>query len=976
VALAGDGADNIGVYGYANGNQGWGVVGKSINGPSGGLGGNFYGVSGSYDASNYGSMGGSGTGVEGHGLTYGVYGGGGSYGVYGTGASVGGYFHSNNSSGFALQTYQQDAGGFSIYATGGKNYFQGKVGIGVTDPSATLQVQGNMRILGSIEGYAAPVAFKAGIRLANETDTTAGNIRWNGLNFQGYNGSSWVNLDASGGIGGSAAANKVAYGSGVNTLTSTTNFDFNGTDLSVGTTTKNGRVHGYYNANNYGYLGANGTGVYGWSGNASGFGGSFGVEGAGAYGVYATCYATGYGVYGYNNDYDTIGYLASDNYGAYGRSTTSTVYGGLGYNYGSAPKGAMGTTARTSGFLGDSAPNGDTYHAGVSGIVFGTYLNNDVAVAAYNEDVGSYASLGGVHSGVYGTHGIIGVSGEAWNTTAFNTYGVIGTTMSPNGYGVYAVSSVKTIRGGLGVEGGKGAMGETTRARGYLGDSAPNGDSYHAGVTGLVTGGSLINDVAVAAYNEDAGSYASLGGSQTGVFGSHAKMGVSGEAWDTTGVNYGGIFTSYSTSGYGVYARARTTSGTNYGAYGVTSSPTGYGVYGYNASASNGGTAGYFKAGYYAVSSLDLGRGLLVESRSNSITVEVVREYTIMDGTGEHYGIKVMNARPATAGIITAGGYFNAVGGGASTSYGVIAGSSGQTGAGVYGATSSSNVAAYGVYGESSDTNRYGILGASLYGAGGTYNGATGPYGWLGTVNYGVYGYYNATHNGYVGGSLNGVYGEASGSGHFGVYGYNDNSAGVGVQGYCPAGGTGWAVYANGGRLGTGNAQAGATKSVYDVAELIPCAPGVTSADVVVVHAGKYREAVACTLEADAKALGIISYLPQLSIGDRAETNRLNPGMNWQYVALAGQVPCKVSIKNGQINPGDLLTTSDIPGHAVKALGPGQVIGKALEKFDGSKGATGQILVFCNVSWYGGNQQKEIEQLKSRLKALEEKINK
>ena len=33
------------------------------------------------------------------------------------------------------------------------------------------------------------------IRVGNTYDTTAGNIRWNGSNFQGYNGVSWINLD-------------------------------------------------------------------------------------------------------------------------------------------------------------------------------------------------------------------------------------------------------------------------------------------------------------------------------------------------------------------------------------------------------------------------------------------------------------------------------------------------------------------------------------------------------------------------------------------------------------------------------------------------------------------------------------------------------------------------------------------------------------------------------------------------------------
>jgi len=48
---------------------------------------------------------------------------------------------------------------------------------------------------------------------------------------------SFTQIATAGTIGGTAAANKVAYGSGVNTLTSTTNFHFDGTALAIGTAT-------------------------------------------------------------------------------------------------------------------------------------------------------------------------------------------------------------------------------------------------------------------------------------------------------------------------------------------------------------------------------------------------------------------------------------------------------------------------------------------------------------------------------------------------------------------------------------------------------------------------------------------------------------------------------------------------------------------------------------------------------------------
>ena len=555
------------------------------------------------------------------------------------------------------------------------------------------------------------------------------------------------------GVYGHSSGTGVTYGvyGSVNNAGST-GYAVYGTANGVGST--NG-VYGTYDGNNYGYLGANGTGVYGWSGNAGGFGGSFGVEGAGAYGVYASCYATGYGVYGYDNDYDTIGFLGSDNYGAYGKSNTSTIYGGLGYFDGGAYKGAMGVTSRAQGYLGDSAPNGDNYHAGVTGLVVGAYRDTDVAVAAYNEDVGSGASLGGVHSGVYGNHPLMGVSGEAWDTVAVN-YGVIGSTMSPNGYGVYGISSDKTIRGGLGVEGSKGVMGETTRARGYLGDSAPNGDNYHAGVTGLVIGSYRDADVAVAAYNEDEGSYASLGGVHSGVYGYNAVIGVSGEAFNTTGLNYGGIFTSRSSSGYGVYGQATTTSGKNYGVYGVTNSPSGYGLEVHNASntysAGTGGVGAFFEGGYFATGGLFnyKSKAARMENRAGTTVIDFCVDWNKGDATYSYKGISLESSISGAIGI-------DSLVSSTSSQIGVRGLSMGVSGAGVaganlsttvvsanygvYGSVSSSNNAAYGVYGEAARTSTYGILGNDIFGAGGTYNNATGPYGWLGTATAGVFAY-------------------------------------------------------------------------------------------------------------------------------------------------------------------------------------------------------------------------------------------
>jgi hypothetical protein len=66
-------------------------------------------------------------------------------------------------------------------------------------------------------------------------------------------------------------------------------------------------------------------------------------------------------------------------------------------------------------------------------------------------------------------------------------------------------------------------------------------------------------------------------------------------------------------------------------------------------------------------------------------------------------------------------------------------------------------------------------------------------------------------------------------------------------------------------------------------------------------------------------------------------------------LAVVGVVPLKVSTKNGIINPGDLLTTSSTPGHAMRCEGFencfGNTIGKALEGFDGNTGIIRMLVV-------------------------------
>jgi hypothetical protein len=67
-------------------------------------------------------------------------------------------------------------------------------------------------------------------------------------------------------------------------------------------------------------------------------------------------------------------------------------------------------------------------------------------------------------------------------------------------------------------------------------------------------------------------------------------------------------------------------------------------------------------------------------------------------------------------------------------------------------------------------------------------------------------------------------------------------------------------------------------------------------------------------------------------------------------IAIAGRVYVKAEAISAPIHPGDLLTTSDIPGTAMKAtdrsLSAGAVIGKAMTSLDSG---TGLVLVLINL---------------------------
>ncbi len=94
------------------------------------------------------------------------------------------------------------------------------------------------------------------------------------------------------------------------------------------------------------------------------------------------------------------------------------------------------------------------------------------------------------------------------------------------------------------------------------------------------------------------------------------------------------------------------------------------------------------------------------------------------------------------------------------------------------------------------------------------------------------------------------------------------------------------------------------------------------AADVVVADENGKENIVKSTKPYQSSVVGIVSTDPHLLMGTELvldeESGEDIEGVSAAKLALAGRVPCKVTDENGSIKPGDMLTSSSTPGHAMK----------------------------------------------------------
>jgi hypothetical protein len=84
----------------------------------------------------------------------------------------------------------------------------------------------------------------------------------------------------------------------------------------------------------------------------------------------------------------------------------------------------------------------------------------------------------------------------------------------------------------------------------------------------------------------------------------------------------------------------------------------------------------------------------------------------------------------------------------------------------------------------------------------------------------------------------------------------------------------------------------------------------------------------------DQQTLGVVTFTGTSNNNDEDLGERSNDP-HWANVGLLGHVYTKVSTENGNIKPGDPLTTSTQKGVAMKATKAGRIIGYSLEDYDG-----------------------------------------
>jgi len=660
----------------------------------------------------------------------------------------------------------------------------------------------------------------------------------------------------------------------------------------------------------------------------------------------------GYGVWGSNNSTAT----SPRPVGVYGTAVSSHGVGVKGYADGSGGVAVWGRADGTSShaMMAEAiAESGATFGLeayACSPDGYGVYSYNDAGFGSAIAISGETASSSG-----------IGVQGLAYAPDGYGVYGRNGAdtgnaiggyfkTDSNDGYGVYG-EAASALGGYAGYFVGRGYFSNNVG----IGTMSPGSPLTVAGLVESTTGGFKFPDGTIQTTAGGGGGgdsvwqqtgsdiYYTAGDVGIGTTTPQHPLHVVSSAWRSVSIR------NTATGGSAVFGEALSSSG-GCGVEGYVATPNGYAVYGFNES--------------------DSGNAIAVGGETASPDGIAVKGYSSWGGIG------------------------------------VLGRADGATGRGVVGQADDPNGFAGYFLGRSHFSGRVGIgtespesllhviatdVRPAVIGRDATHNTA----GYLGDSSEGVYGEGPTGVMGvgdYVGiegtGDDKGVYGWGAdygvyGDGAHGVYGYSDEYVGVGVEGHAAGeygqgvtglaeGSEGIGVYAEAsGASGTAIEARGAAAAaklygrvniyeygtnilVIELGKGLDYAEGfdvssdtsITPGTVLVIDPASPGQLAVSTQPYDRKVAGIVAGANGLGSGVRLGGSEFD-----HDVALAGRVYCNVLAADQTIEPGDLLTTSDVPGYAMKVAdherAQGAILGKAMERLE--KGENGQILVLVTL---------------------------
>lgn len=150
-----------------------------------------------------------------------------------------------------------------------------------------------------------------------------------------------------------------------------------------------------------------------------------------------------------------------------------------------------------------------------------------------------------------------------------------------------------------------------------------------------------------------------------------------------------------------------------------------------------------------------------------------------------------------------------------------------------------------------------------------------------------------------------------------------------------------------GGIYAEGHVYAQSSAQLGDIAEFFPVSCETTPGDLISMDPKGSKLCYVSFGKMDPYVIGVHSSSPSVLV------NSPSQGIP---VGLTGRVPVNVVDENGNISPGDFLTSSSVKGYAMKAKEPCFVVGRAMEVLDSVRG---QVIAMINPGWYNPNPNSE-----------------